>query len=126
MDIASLFPIAQDLPIHLPDGSATDIVFKVVGQDSKQFHEVARRHFQALVEAKEKPSIDKQAQDNAELLAATVVGWDNLTSNGEPIPYSREKAIELLANPELSFLREQVEAYVTKRTHFFRAGSTEA
>lgn len=128
MDITQLFPLTKDLVIHLPDGSPTDIVFKVIGQDSKRFHEAARKHvlkgLERVSDTKtltEEQLLDK-ARDGAALLASCIVGWENVLEGGQPVPYSTEKAIEYMLNPELAFIREQVEGFVTKRTHFFRPG----
>lgn len=127
MDIANLFPIAQELVIKLPDGSPTDIRFKVVGQDSTKFRNVARQMAKSMIGREgEKPDIDALEQSNVELIASCIVGWSGLTKNGEEHPYSHAAAVELLGTAELTFIREQVEAYVSKRANFFRSGNEQA
>lgn len=119
MELSNLFPVAVDLAINLPDGSPTDIKFKVVGQDSKAFRDVAKRYAQQFMGSEDRPSIDVLEQQNSELVAACIVGWSGLTEGGEPLVYSKEKAVELMLNAELAFLREQVETHVAKRANFF-------
>jgi hypothetical protein len=74
----------------------------------------------------EQPTPAELEEMNAELLVACVVGWDGFTVGGEPLPFSKEKATEILSNPELSFIREQVERFTSKSAHFFRKRSNPA
>jgi hypothetical protein len=120
MDLSDLFPIARDLEIKMPDGTPTGIVLKVVGQDSKEFRNFAKRIASQVMSREDKVSVDELEKQGAEAVAACIVGWTSFLTNGEPLPYSPEKAIELMATPELAFVREQVEAYVTQRANFFR------
>lgn len=120
MKIEALFPIAQDLAIHFPNGEPTGITLKVVGQDSVAFRTVAKKFGQQMLTADAKPSINDLEAQNAELVSACVLGWKGLEdADGEPMAYSPEKALELLSKPELTFIREQVETFISKRVNFF-------
>lgn len=121
MELNDLFPVAQDLAINLPDGEPTGIKFKLVGQDSKQFRDLARQ-FQQKFLGDAKPTADDLEQMNVALTAACIVGWTGLTDSGEPVPYAKDKALELMAMPELAFIREQVERFTASRRNFFRRG----
>lgn len=128
MRLDELRPVGQELTIRYPngkkgwvDGEETDLKLSLVSADSKQFHAVVSRHAQdALSRAEELPIVERQHQ-TAEQIAACVVGWTGLEDSNGPIPYSHQKAIELMLNPELAFIREQVESFVVKRANFFRA-----
>jgi len=126
MEITQLFPVAQELTILLPDGTPTDIKLKLVGQDSTQFRTVAKKFAKQMLNNEGKPDIDVLEAQNAELSAACIVGWSGLTENDAEVPYSPQKAQELMALPQLAFIREQVEGYVAKRTNFFRPGEKAA
>ena len=126
MDLAQLLPAPAEVVINLPDGTPTDIVFKMVGQDSKQFRDIAKKMARSMLGKEQKPDIDALEQQNAELIASCVVGWKGLTEDGQPLDYTPAKALDLLNRPELSFIREQLEVCVAKRTNFFRRGSAQS
>jgi len=125
MDLAALLPIAQDLPVTLPDGTATDVVLRVLGHDSTPFRACAKRFAQGMLDDS-KPKVEELEQQNAELVASCIIGWKGLSKDGEPLPYSKEQAVELMLKPELNFLREQVEKFVSVRANFFRTGPAPA
>lgn len=122
MKINQLLPTAADLHIVLPDGESTGIVIKMVGQDSSAFRSAAKGIAQMLM-AQEDKKLDVEAleKQNIELLAACIVNWSGLEDEeGNPLPFTKTKAIELLSMPELAFVREQIERFVAKRQNFFR------
>jgi hypothetical protein len=125
MKVSSLLPTARDLPIKFVDGEPTGIVMKIVGHDSKQVHEVGKKFAMQLSE--DGKNFDLLEQRAAEVVAACVVGWTGLENeDGTPMPYSHEKAVELLSKPELSFIAEQVVRYAATRQNFFRRPESEA
>jgi hypothetical protein len=126
MELNSLRPQSAEMVVHLADGSLSDVVLSVISTDSKEYHAVARRYFDDMLSPNRKRGAEQHAQAAAELIASCIVGWKGLTENGEPIRYSNDKAVELMATPELLFIREQVEAYVKERTNFFLGGDKAA
>lgn len=129
MNILQLRPQVKELEIKLPTGESTGIIFKVVGQDSKQFKAVSGKWIELSLDAAKgkKVNPDQMFQARAEMAAACVVGWSNLDDENDlPIPYSPEKALELLAQPEFSFIVEQLDAFVTERVNFFRKSEAAA
>lgn len=125
MELSSLFPIALDLPITNFHGEPTDISLKVVGPDSKQYTEVAHRFRQKLMTGKE-PTADEMEEMVVHLAAASIVDWHGFVDKGAPIPYSKEKAVEFMKDPELKFVRDQVEQFTAERAKFFRKGANQA
>ena len=127
MDITNLLPQAQDLEVHLPTGAPTGVVLQVTSTDNRRFFDLARKCIIEDAEGtKDTKDIEAGLLRRAQQVAACIVGWSGITSNGEPVAYSHEKAVELLSNPGASYICEQVEGYVTKRTNFFRADSKAA
>lgn len=121
MELSQLFPISTDLDIILPTGESTGIKLKVVGQDSKQFREVSKRIATSMLgKEEEKPDVEALERQGAELAAACIIGWSGLTEGGIEIPFTQQKAVELMLMPELTFIRQQVEVCVSKRASFFR------
>jgi hypothetical protein len=52
---------------------------------------------------------EDQDRINATCLADTVLlGWENLTSDGAPVPYSKEEAKRLLTDPDFVAFRDAV------------------
>lgn len=126
MRIDQLFPIAQDLAILMPDGEPSGIVLKVISLDGSAPRAVARAYAQSVV-GKDSASIEEMEQHSYNVLAACVIGWSGVQDeNGNELPFSQEKVRELFGKSELSFIREQVEAFVSKRAHFFRRSESKA
>lgn len=125
MDLNDLLPVVGKLNIKLPNGQETGIVFDVVGEDSTEYRKGAKVVAQMFY-SDERPSADDHEKANNVLYAGCVVGWSGLEQDGKPMPYSPEKALELLSNPQLTYVRQQVEEFVQKRTEFFRQDKKQA
>jgi hypothetical protein len=110
----------ENLDIKYPDGELTDISLKVISTDSKPFHAVVMRQTQEARDRETPFTVEQMAARSAEQLAACIVGWSGIEDADGQIPYSPEKAVEIMRTENLMFMREQVEGFVTKRTHFFR------
>jgi hypothetical protein len=126
MRIDQIFPVAQEIVVLMPDGSPTDMKLKLVGTDSKVFSTLIHEQLQRRVGRTDALSIQERNRESQEQAAAVIVGWSGLEDENGPIPYSKEKAIELMATPEYAFIREQVEGFAAKRTNFFRSGQQPA
>lgn len=121
VDLSTLLPTSQKLAVTMPDGSPSGLELQLVGQDSESFSKTSKKWAQRMLEKQgETHNIDDLELQNAELIASLIVGW-NLTT-----PYSPEEAVKLVLKPELRFVREQVEAFASKRTNFFRSSSSPA
>lgn len=99
--------------VRVPVGEGFVIYVARTGNDA------AREKFEQLVSASDvliarkagALSAEKQAEIALEVFASCIlVGWDGLEDDNGPIPYSVEKAKELLANQDfLNFVREFAE-----------------
>lgn len=125
MKITDLFPIAQILNIKDGLGEPTEIKFQVLGMESRPVREAAKRVHKSTV-GQVDPDIDSLEKGNAEVVAACIVGWSGIENADGPVPYSHAKAVEYMLTPELTFMRAQVEEFVSKREVFFRKGDQAA
>ena len=95
----------------------------IVGKNSKAFKE----KFYDVVEAtqgkfgKDQSQAEKLKvadQCSTELVAACIVGWtDTEFFGGE---YSPELALEIVKNPELSWVKDQIDSAITEDSYFFQ------
>lgn len=121
MDLNNLRPQVTEMEIQDPAGNPTGVVFSLIGKDTKQF----RDKFKSIVKtntAKKTKEVDLDSleEQNAELLATSIVGWKGLTEGGVEVPYSPDKALSIIKDPELAFIKEQVEEFIQDRKNFFR------
>ena len=129
MKLQSLFP--HTAPLNIVDGSGnqTGITFEMVGADSKQYREAAKKAARLVLGKDKEMSSDYDLieKSTAALYAACILGWSGLDDDdGSALPYSQAKALEFMVTPELSFIREQVEGFVFKRSEFFRPSTPAA
>lgn len=125
MRLDHLYPTSQSLVIKDGLGEETDIVLQVIGMESKPVREAAKRMHKSTIGRTEQ-DIDALEKGNAEVVAACITGWTGLENADGPVPYSHAKALELMMMPELTFMRAQVEEFVSERVRFFRKGDQAA
>jgi hypothetical protein len=101
------------------DGSPMTIT--LLGEDSdvavKARNSQTNRRIQAGPRAK--ITAEGISSDTAAYFAKLTTGW-NITLGGDKAPFSYEEAVKLYSNPKLSFVREQVAAFVEDRSNFLR------
>jgi hypothetical protein len=116
--LADLKPTSAKMELIHPVEGATGVFVELTGQDSMSFRTISKKLMkQRLAQGSDaKIDVDKLEKDNAELAASCIVGWDEEVF-GE---FSPEKAKEFMMDPELSWMREEIEAFVKTRTNFFR------
>lgn len=120
--LADLVPQRATLKLVHPVHGDLGISLYVVGQDSREAHdkivELKRRE---IASGTPKDEVDAALAFGAEFAAVFIVGWDEAASDPEMFgPYSSGRAVELMAMPELQFIKEEVERFVAKRSNFFR------
>lgn len=138
MDIAALnLAEKSDTPqslevLHPLTGQKTGFVAQVVGIEStKKRHflrniqdEMWKRAKDAFVAGEKSADLSDQEKDviDARIAAAVIVGWSGLTENGVEVPFSEEKAVEILVkNP---WLQRQVERAHRDEELFFGSKPT--
>lgn len=63
---------------------------------------------------------EKRDSDSVNILVAMTVGWTGINENGSPLPFTKENARRVYANPKLRFIREQVDEFIGDRQNFIR------
>jgi hypothetical protein len=110
-----------DLPLYLPDGTATEHSIKIRGVDSEVFRraeiESRRRAMEAAAtKGKEGVGPSEQLEERLFLIASLVISWS----------FEQECTVENVK----TFLREapqvadQIDSLAAKRSLFFKKGST--
>lgn len=70
---------------------------KIARAGNRRFQEALRARLRERSKMRDKPADDADETLFLETLAESVlVDWDGFTSNGQPLPYSREAALDLL------------------------------
>lgn len=100
-------------------GEETEAYFDVIGQDSKEYRQAVNAVVKARQEKGSEPTFEDVQNENVELLATTVVGWNNDVF-GE---FSKQGVKDLLADPAFSAIREQLDDFTENRKNFFRKGN---
>ena len=97
------------------------VTVRIVGKNSRQFKDQFYQTVaQAQKDSKEAPSADRlklAEQRSVDLIAACIVGWDDEEFFGGP--YSQEKALEIIGQPELSWVKDQLEQAIVEDSSFF-------
>lgn len=102
------------------DGSPMTI--SLLGEDSDVAVKARNRQTNRRIQQGPRAKLTAEGlnSDGNAYLAKLTVGW-NITMGGEKAEFSQDAALKLYANPKLSFIREQVTAFVEDRANFLRA-----
>lgn len=87
----------------------------LAGTDSKEFYNAVK------VQQKQNKStddLDAQRRQWNEVLASCIKGW----SPDEEFEgaFTKERALEILSEPELGWMREQIDKFIAKRGNFIK------
>ena len=123
--LAELLPADQDMEVTHPSLGKLDFTVKVRGGFSPTVRQKSIETL-AWLQAAQKESkpvelakLVTTAEESAAAAAAeAVVGWSDNAPFG---PYSKEAALALMQNPQLSWLRTQVNTFVAQEANFFRS-----
>lgn len=128
MDLADLdtrsggeagFPVVL---VHPKNGQQLGATITVRGADSPTYQaamvDQQRRRLDALARNRRaaQQNVEQAALDALELLAAVTVGWEGITRNGVPVPFSQPEAVKLYR--DFPWIAEQVEAAIYDRGNF--------
>lgn len=113
-----------------PDGTKTGIFLDLISTDHPRFKEIDRKvslkMLKKMADGKKNISgininkIDPEESEkfDIERIAACIVGWDGLTSDGQPVPYSHDNAMKFLSYPMLDWVREIIREFAEDRANF--------
>lgn len=119
--LAELRPIAAKVELKHPlTAEGLGVFIEMVGTESAEFRNAFKvlAKKRALLTADESKDIDLIESDSNEMLAVCVLGWSDDEFFGSA--FSHEKLVEVLADPELEFIKTQLNEFVVDRTNFFR------
>ncbi len=119
-----------DMPVRHPqtrkpltDDDGKPITIRLIGRDSDQFQaaqrEMLTRRLRNAPAASDVPDFEAAETETIDLLATSTVGWSGIKIDGKPLSFSHENAANLYRR--LRWLREDVDAFVSSRDHFFPA-----
>lgn len=127
--ISSAFEDGVEIDILHPTTNAkTGLKVKVASYQSERVNAVQRRIAnRSLRDNKRNPkktaTVEELEEASTEILAAAVVGWSGFELKGKPIECNRENVLSVLNNPDLWFIREQIDKAADDVTAFMQASS---
>jgi len=95
----------KDDPVYKADGSP--VVWLIAGGYSSKFREALEKSRQREQKRRGQPmSVEDSIRDNAEFLADCSIGWDGITDKGQPLAFTRDRAVDVLV--KLPFVRNKL------------------
>lgn len=117
-----MHPVAQE---PLRDAAGQEAWIDLLSQDSRAAQRATRAAIDRRLASRSRkpPAAEDLRREETEVLAALTAGWHLVSLSGEAIPESctPQAAAELYDMPELSWLREQVSAFVADRGNYLRS-----
>jgi hypothetical protein len=111
--------------VMLPGGKAPATI-TLAGRDSEIYRKISRDLANKRAEAARaagsndfQPSDEDLESEALDLLTALTIGWNGISANKEPFPFSVENARKLYER--LPWLREEVDRFVGNRANFMKA-----
>lgn len=94
---------------------------QVHGSDSSKYRKAQRtlnnkRLENQFKKRSQKITMEQLEEDSLELLVAVTVGWQGIVVDGEPLEFSEKNCRELYTR--FTWIREQVDEFVTDRSNF--------
>lgn len=107
--------------LHPVTYEETDIKIKLSGTDSARYRNKIKQIAEREKGKKKNNGIDIDAIDKrgSEILASCTLDWKGIQRGGVDVPFTYENAVELYSDPNLRWLREQVDEFMSNRANFF-------
>lgn len=114
-DFSSAAAFGHEFELKLPTGSGSGAFLTVIGSQSSEVKQFAKRKFQEYQQrqqiAKRKGKEDDFSLDEAEEMAVEtalvrLIGWKGITEEGKEVKFSKEKAREILK--QHAWIRDQI------------------
>lgn len=107
-----------DLTLKDPyTGKSTDVVFSVIGSDSRAYRSAKAEAFRANLKTAREDGEQEDADElNARIYAKCVRNWEGLSLKGQPLEYSPENALTVLKR--FPWISDQIAAAVENRLNF--------
>jgi hypothetical protein len=125
MDLKGFIPKdTVELVILNPrSGEPTDVVFTLAGPAHQARMDAGRMLADAYAAKAEDGQVKIQRTDadaiHGRFLALCTLGWTGLTEDGDPVPFSAQKASEIFSDPRFVVIRGQVDRALGDNKRFF-------
>ena len=121
MDLSKFSAVdSLDITIYHPAfDEGHEPVFTVAGPCHPATKKAEKARTEAILKARGKSSDMEKL--SIELLASRILGWKNVTWEGEALPWSPENALKLMQAPGLKFVRDQIAIALADDESFFKA-----
>ena len=111
---------ARMVPTHEESGEPLPTWIDLTGQETKEFQ---RAYYDFLTKSQEyhaakeagKKATRPSPEEYYKTIASCVIGWDEDFFG----KFSKDAVLDLLAEPAMEFLRNQIQAYTSDRANFF-------
>lgn len=109
--------------VHPATGEGTGWLIEIAGPGHpatlRQRNSMIARARKAGAKSQERTA-EQIDRESAEFLANSIISWSGLTMDGKPVPYSPEKALEILSDPGFSLIRDQINKFLLAETSFLK------
>lgn len=114
--------------MHPVTGQPTGLIVGVRSYRSEPVKRVQRRLGNAAILANKKNprkagTVEEVEEKTNEIVAAAVAHW-NMTSNGQAVPATPEKVMEIISQPKFFFIAEQIDARADDDARFMTPSQT--
>ena len=117
LDLGSFAEQGSALELEHPlEGTPIGVKIYLIGAESKKFKEAMNEGLRRARKSKAEMTVDQADLETSKTLAAVTTGWENVIWEGQPLEFSKENAIMLYR--ERSWIREQVDSYVSNVKNF--------
>lgn len=109
---------------HPTTGAPTGIVLQLAGPEHPQRKKIQFARIRKMRNATAKAGMLKfqdpadEEEDETDLLAASILGWNKMPTSTGNVAYSPQAARDLMADPKRRWLRDQVKAGIEEREAF--------
>lgn len=113
----------NDDPAHYVDGEEGEkpITMRVAGTYSHTYRKAEQRQRRQMIKRRGNPTPDDLENQQLQIEAACVLGWEGITAGGAPVPHNIENATKVLR--AMPWVRRQVQRAMEDHAGFFRSAS---
>lgn len=109
------------IDIEFPGVEESGVRFKILGKDSDAYRDKQKAIMDRRIKnRKMKITADDVEEEGLSLLAACVIEWEGVEKGDLATPCNYSNVREMLANPDYSFVKDQVDEAVGDRANFLK------
>ena len=119
LETKPLHDAGAEMCVRDASGNETDFYIRLVGVDSDKWRTIKRKLERKALDASFNG--DEANIDPAEYIADATIDWRGLESDGKPVPFSRQAALDLYRNAP--YICDQADRFIAKRANFTSSNS---